>query len=213
MKPSPSYAVPLNRRHDRDEVYTAALQYHWLVKNTLLYKFMHFYQLKHSVVLSLIHQQWLRALYWPTCHCRPPECTCSQFAGIWNLSPTNLFAKPDFKDCFLQSICWNLKFVTSSILFGKLLTKEFFYAITHTCLDLRTKISSYWVDAIFVLRSWSKFLLSHCYYCRCYSASNGLQAWSRLGRGTILHVSNWMNIVQGKVSFTYQLFIMCTPLK
>ena len=124
MKPSPSYAVPLNRRHDRDEVYTAALQYRRSAykfvlgriskKNTLLYNFMHFYPLKHSVALSLIHQQWVRALYWPTCHCRPPECTCSQFAGIWNLSPTNFFAKPDFKDCFLQSICWNLKFVTNN---------------------------------------------------------------------------------------------------
>ena len=123
-------AILLNLRHDRDEVYTAALQYRRSAykfvlgriskKNTLLYNFMHFYPLKHSVALSLIHQQWVRALYWPTCHCRPPECTCSQFVGIWNLSPA-AFCLASFwlKNCFCNQLACtkqslkNLKFVTS----------------------------------------------------------------------------------------------------
>ena len=103
---------------------------------------MHFYLLKHSVALSLIHQQWVRALYWPTCHCRPPECTCSQFVGIWNLSPTIFFAKPDLKDCSLQSFLFNLKFVTKSILLGKLLTKELFLQSTgvHKAISRKSEI-------------------------------------------------------------------------
>ena len=47
---------------------------------------------------------------------KPDLKDCSLQSICWNLKfVTNnfFFAKPDFKDCFLQSICWNLKFVTN----------------------------------------------------------------------------------------------------
>ena len=153
MKPSPSYAVPLNRRHDRDEVYTAALQY-----RRSAYKFVLGRISKKTLffIISCISIRWSTA--WPY-HSSinneserfidrhainmPPECTCSQFVGIWNLSPTTFFfAKPDLKDCSLQSFFWNLKFVTKSILLGKLLTKELFLQSTgvHKAISRKSEI-------------------------------------------------------------------------
>ena len=153
MKPSPSYAVPLNRRHDRDEVYTAALQY-----RRSAYKFVLGRISKKTLffIISCISIRWSTA--WPyhssinneserfidrpaiAVHQSAPAVnllefeichqqtflqnltsrivSCSQYVGIWNLSPTTFFCKTwpqglfpavnllEFEICHQQHFVW-----------------------------------------------------------------------------------------------------------